>query len=190
MSDELDDFLRQAAQRRQQRQQEKNKRATSTTPAPNTPQQRSPYPTPQAAPLPSSRPDQPAPRTSQRSERPPVVAVTVTPETRHPISDFQASIDNRHVESDLSFADERMAEHVKQALGSDLSQRSPLSGKKTNKQSGPRNLEPEKMSASAPTGSIQSTAMVSSLDLKQQLRDPQTLRLAIIAHEILRRPYP
>jgi hypothetical protein len=188
MSDELDDFLRQAAQRRQQRQQEKNKRAAPSAPAPNTPQQRSPYTTPQ----PSSRPAQPAPRPTQRSERPPVVAETVAPEIRNPISDFQATIDNRHVESDLSFADERMAEHVMQALGSDLSQRSSLSGnsgKKTHKKSNPRTLEPEKMSASAPTGAIQSSAMVSSLDLKQQLRDPQTLRLAIIAHEILRRPY-
>lgn len=183
MSDELDDFLRQAAQRRQQRQQEKNKRAAPTAPTPNTPQQRPPNHSSQTS-------SQPSPRPTQRSERPPVVATAVPPEPRNPISDFQATIDNRHVESDLSFADERMAEHVKQALGSDLSERSPLSGKKPNKKSNARPLEPEKMSASAPTGSIQSSAMVSSLDLKQQLRDPQTLRLAIIAHEILRRPYP
>jgi hypothetical protein len=35
----------------------------------------------------------------------------------------------------------------------------------------------------------QKTAMVSSASMIHQLRDPQTMRMAIIAHEILKRPW-
>jgi len=185
MSDELDDFLRQAAMRRQQRQQEKAKKE-NTIPAPKpTPSPMRPAPSkPAASPaLPNSAARPPAP--FQR----PSVPVAEVVELRPTLSDFESTIANRHVESDLSQADERMAEHVKEALGAELSSPRPQwTDSRKNKQSSGSDSS-EKFSATAPEGAVQSQAKVSSKDIKSQLRDPQTLRMAIIAHEILRRPY-
>lgn len=44
-------------------------------------------------------------------------------------------------------------------------------------------------SATAPQSQPQNQAQISSRDLIHQLRNPETLRMAIIAHEILKRPY-
>jgi hypothetical protein len=181
MSDELDDFLRQAAMRRQQRQQEKAKKE-NTIPAPKpTPSPLRPAPTKAALPNSAARPPAPLQR--------PSVPVAEVVELRPTLSDFESTIANRHVQSDLSQADERMAEHVKSAMGSDLaSPRPQWNDSRKNKQSSGRDSN-EKFSATAPEGAIQSQAKVSSQDIKSQLRDPQTMRMAIIAHEILRRPY-
>lgn len=185
MSDELDDFLRQAAMRRQQRQQEKARKenaipAPKPTPSPMRPAPSRPAHAP-ALPNSAARPPAPMPR--------PNVPVAEVVELRPTLSDFESTIANRHVESDLSLADERMAEHVKAALGSDLaSPRPQWSDSRKNKPSNGKDSG-EKFSATAPEGAIQSQAKVSSQDIKSQLRDPQTMRMAIIAHEILRRPY-
>lgn len=185
MSDELDDFLRQAAMRRQQRQQEKARKenaipAPKPTPSPMRPAPSRPAHAP-ALPNSAARPPAPMPR--------PNVPVAEVVELRPTLSDFESTITNRHVESDLSLADERMAEHVKAALGSDLaSPRPQWSDSRKNKPSSGKDSG-EKFSATAPEGAIQSQAKVSSQDIKSQLRDPQTMRMAIIAHEILRRPY-
>jgi hypothetical protein len=70
-----------------------------------------------------------------------------------------------------------MEGHLEEAFSSDL------------QRSGKSNLRPS--SAPAPTAaSITPTQRsLTSGDLKDQLRNPQTLRLAILAQEILKRPY-
>lgn len=113
---------------------------------------------------------------------------TPTPSVRT----LEPTIANRHVQSDLSYADEKMEGHLKEVFRSDgaFKPLSDSSGKSTDF-SASNNYSPadNKASSESPTGAPASKAMVSSGDLIFQLRNPQTLRLAIIAHEVLRRPY-
>jgi hypothetical protein len=184
MSDELDDFLRQAAQRRQQRQQEKTKKSGGSSKPSNSAASSRPV-----APTQKSQPtlDRPGPvqRPTLRNERPSVPVAEVVP-NRTSISDFQSTIANRQLQSQMSLGDERKLESGYEAFRPSQSQRSD-SQKSGNKSSA--KLKPEKASTIAPKGAAQSQAMVSSEDIMQQLRDPQTLRMAIIAQEIFRRPY-
>ncbi len=183
MSDELDDFLRQAAQRRQQRQQQRAQggKAAPANPAeqPQTRSQRS-APPPVTPSLSSANPSTPDAN-----------ARTGTPIPK--VRTLEPTLANRHVESDLSYADERMEGHIKEVFRSEGSFK-PLSDSsgRSSDFSASSNYSPadNKASSESPTGAPASKAMVSSGDLIFQLRHPQTLRLAIIAHEVLRRPYP
>ncbi|MCU0707520.1 MAG: hypothetical protein MUF23_04455 [Pirellula sp.] len=189
MSDDLDDFLRQAAERRAKRQQQKGGKPPQPASSPKPPAPTPPPPL--SPPLRQQQPQQPLsqqpqPRQQQpkpKERRPPTIAETVT-DVRPTVGRLEPSLANRHVESDLEYADERMEEHLLEAFGSDLQpDRFP------SKRKGGTAESRENVSATAPVGAKQLEAMVSVGDLKRQLRDPQTLRLAIIAHEILRRPY-
>jgi hypothetical protein len=162
MSDDLDDFLRQAAERRAKRQEQKSGR-----PAPTSPSQ----------PKPAATSKQPP-----NEKRRPAVAEVVT--ERPNVGRLQPGLSDRHVESNLEQSDERMEARLKQVFRSDLDSRRASTGGADVKQ-----LTKEDISSDAPMATEQIRASVSSRDLKQQLREPQTLRLAIIAHEILRRPY-
>ncbi len=199
MSDNLDDFLRQAAERRAKRQQQKSansgqgsagqgsagqgasgpiQRNTSAPQAPTPRQVPSQKPTTPSTSSQStpSRPRQSVPSPNARTNKGPVVA-DVVKETRAPVGNLRTTLEQRHVESDLEYADERMEGHLEEAFSSDL------------QRSGKSNLRPS--SAPAPTAaSITPTQRsLTSGDLKDQLRNPQTLRLAILAQEILKRPY-
>jgi len=182
MSDELDEFLRQAAQRRQQRQQQRSQGGKGTPAIPIEPTTASPQRS-------ASQPSTPSlsnatPYSSDGNAR----SGTPTPRVRT----LEPSIANRHVQSDLSQSDERMDAHLKEAFRSEGSFK-PLSDTtgQSNDFSASSNYYPadNKASSESPTGAPASKAMVSSGDLIYQLRHPQTLRLAIIAHEVLRRPY-
>jgi hypothetical protein len=160
MSDNVDDFLRQAAQRRAQRQQQKN--------APPPPPTRTP-------PTSSDRPRQSFPSPNSAKKQEPVVAELV-PEVRSTVGNLKPSLLARHVESDLAYADERMDSHLKEAFSS-------------NFQSGGRStLRPSEAMPSPPSATPKPPT-ITSVDLKEQLRNPQTLRLAILAQQILNRPY-
>ena len=186
MSDELDDFLRQAAQRRQQRQQQRQQqRSQGDKGTPAMPIEPTPA-SPQRSASQSSTPSlsKATPYSSDANSR------TGTPAPR--VRTLEPSIANRHVQSDLSQSDERMDAHLKEAFRSEGSFK-PLSDTtgQSNDFSASSNyyLADNKASSESPTGAPASKAMVSSGDLIYQLRHPQTLRLAIIAHEVLRRPY-
>ncbi len=182
MSDELDDFLRQAAQRRQQRQQQRAQggKAAPANPAeqPQTRSQRS-APPPVTPSLSSANPSTPDAN-----------ARTGTPIPK--VRTLEPTLANRHVESDLSYADERMEGHIKEVFRSEGSFKplSDSSGRSSDFRPPAISPADNKASSESPTGAPASKAMVSSGDLIFQLRHPQTLRLAIIAHEVLRRPYP
>lgn len=195
MSDNLDDFLRQAAERRAKRQQQKSgssgqgssggqsasgpiQRNTSTPQTPTPQQVPSQKPTTQStsSQSPPSRPRQSVPSPNARTNKGPVIA-DVVKETRSTVGNLRTTLEQRHVESDLEYADERMEGHLEEAFSSDL------------QRSGKSNLRPS--SAPAPTAASITPTQRSptSGDLKDQLRNPQTLRLAILAQEILKRPY-
>lgn len=182
MSDELDDFLRQAAQRRQQRQQQRAQvgKATPANPSeqPTARNQRS-----------ASQPSSPLPRNANPATSDANARIGTPPPS---VRTLEPTISNRHVQSDLSYADERMEGHLKEVFRSEGSFKS-LSDScgQSNDFSASSNYSPadNKASSESPTGAPASKAMVSSGDLIFQLRHPQTLRLAIIAHEVLRRPY-
>lgn len=183
MIDNLDDFLRQAAQRRAQRQQEKN---TSGNPR-NAPSTASAPPSASAPPASSTRqtprprqvfnsPNAPAPtRSAPAPSTPSVIADTAS--TGKVFGSFEPSLSRRHVESDLEYADERMEAHLNEAFSSSVRTKD---GVRTLRQSEP---------ASGSTGGQASKQLINAGDLKQQLRNPQTLRLAILAQEVLKRPY-
>jgi hypothetical protein len=90
---------------------------------------------------------------------------------------LEPSLSDRHVESNLQYADERMETHLKEAFTSEI--RSP-EGIRMLRQSEP---------APGSTGPRPEQNLITSGDLKVQLRNPQTLRLAILAQEVLKRPY-
>ena len=183
MSDELDDFLRQAAERRQKRQQQKGARPASPSPPPPAPAAPSPAsvppqirrPVPPPPSPPTSAPVAPKRRKSLSEE---------ASEVRPSVGSLDPALAKRHVESELAFADERMEQHLEKAFQSDLM---PSQGRNAKQKM--RGDPYEQMSAAAPIGAEQAKAMVSASELAQQLRDPKTLRLAIIAFEVMRRPY-
>ncbi len=94
---------------------------------------------------------------------------------------LEPSLVDRHVETQIDQADEQIDAYVDKTMASDLR---PMG--KGSMTSSKGNLH---ASASAPQSQPQVQAQVSSKDLIRQLRNPETLRMAIIAHEILRRPY-
>ncbi len=169
MADELDEFLRQAAARRAQRQQQagskQNANASRSTPA-----------TPNSNNTPSANNAENQSRIEQRR--------------------IQPSIANRHVTTNIEESDERIDAYVLDTMHSQLrptaatASSNPLpskSKKKSTTSSSARDSLQE--SATAPQSQPQNQAQISSRDLIHQLRNPETLRMAIIAHEILKRPY-
>jgi hypothetical protein len=199
MSDNLDDFLRQAAERRAKRQQEKNTsgnprnapRTTSSLPSaspPATPPPPASSPPASSPPASSTRqaprprqvfnsPNAPAPTPpAPAPSRPPAIADTAS-DSGTVFGSFEPSLSRRHVESDLEYADERMESHLNEAFSNTIRSKD---GVRTLRQSEP---------APGTTGGQASKQLINAGDLKQQLRNPQTLRLAILAQEVLKRPY-
>lgn len=175
MADELDEFLRQAAQRRMQRQQEKQaKQNPPLAPGPQAPpRQQRPNP-------PKSKP---APSRDLSGARPTVFEDTTSVEDRS----LEPSIAQRHVTTDIDLADEGIDSYVRSTMG-DATQLGSLQnrskGKKTTNKS-----KSTQQSEERPSVQQRPNDVVGSSELVRQLRDPKTLRMAILAHEILRRPY-
>lgn len=188
MSDDLDDFLRQAAERRAKRQQQKGGSSAPNAPTPS-------RPAPQPRPAPQSRPASPPPLSTPQSRessqsrrpqpplRPAPPVVEVVEDVRPTVGRLEPTIASRHVTSELEQADEHLQEHLQSAFDHEIGS----VGK--NKKGGKAKSSVQVSDASPTVSKDARTASVSSMDLRDQLRDPQTLRLAIIAHEILRRPY-
>jgi hypothetical protein len=198
MADELDEFLKQAAQRRMRRQQEGKRSEASNSPS---------APTSRSAPAgnPSQQPkgpNGPAPRPTQpRSE------VRLAPPQAQPYSktrgnvfdedaalaerQIESSLANRHVSTPIDLADEGIDGYVR----SNMRDASTLGDIQNRDREKKRVASTKKKPTSTSTSSEQPMVHsrpndnLGSSDLIHQLRNPQTLRMAILAHEILRRPY-
>ncbi len=181
MADDLDDFLKQAALRRQQRQQQRGNREPAV---------KSKQP-PQSQSSPRSEP----PRLQQQQD-PNAVAPVLEPTQPYPTSQpYQPTLGNlsRGLPSaspsdGVDQADERMQSHIKEAFHHEIGSLRPVESKPSNKRKGKK--EPQRLQETPATpAEAQPTAKVSSASLAAQLRDPQSLRMAIIAHEIMKRPW-
>ncbi len=185
MADELDDFLKQAAQRRMQRQQEKQTRQSPNNPNPNpnstNPNNRVEKPTAQktAARVPKNTPAredaQPRPNLFDEEQR---------------LADraLEPSIAQRHVTTQIDQADEGIEAYVRSTIGEASTLGSLHSRPKGDKKGAAKSKSANK-SDERPTIQQRPNEIVDSSEFVRQLRDPKTLRMAILAHEILRRPY-
>lgn len=167
MADDLDDFLKQAAQRRQQRQQQKSNRPPVVQTLPE-----------QARPAP--------PRLQQQNPIPSAQVVDSKPYVPT-VGNLSSSLPSTSRGTSIDQADERMQAHVQQVFQNELgslrqSDQKPASKKKQKK-------EQRLQETPATPAEVQPSAKVSSASLAAQLRDPQSLRMAIIAHEIMKRPW-
>jgi len=175
MADELDEFLRQAAQRRMQRQQEKQ--AKQNPPNASVPQ----APPRQQRPNPPK--SKPAPSRDLSGARPTVFEDTTSVEDRS----LEPSIAQRHVTTEIDLADEGIDSYVRSTMG-DATQLGSLQNRSKGKTTTNKS-KPTQQSDERPSVQQRPNDVVGSSELVRQLRDPKTLRMAILAHEILRRPY-
>ena len=198
MADELDEFLKQAAQRRMRRQQESKRSEASNSPS---------GPISRSAPAgnPSQQPKGPkgpAPRPTQPKSEVRLAPPQAQPysQTRGNVFDedaalaerqIESSLANRHVSTPIDLADEGIDGYVR----SNMRDASTLGDIQNRDREKKRVASTKKKSTSTSTPSEQPMVHsrpndnLGSSDLIHQLRNPQTLRMAILAHEILRRPY-
>jgi hypothetical protein len=198
MADELDEFLKQAAQRRMRRQQESKRSEASNSPS---------GPISRSAPAgnPSQQPkgpNGPAPRPTQPKSELRLAPPQAQPysQTRGNVFDedaalaerqIESSLANRHVSTPIDLADEGIDGYVR----SNMRDASTLGDIQNRDREKKRVASTKKKPTSTSTSSEQPAVHsrpndnLGSSDLIHQLRNPQTLRMAILAHEILRRPY-
>jgi hypothetical protein len=198
MADELDEFLKQAAQRRMRRQQEsKRSEASNSSSAPIS--RSAPAGNPSQQP---KGPKGPAPRPTQPKSEVRLAPPQAQPysQTRGNVFDedaalaerqIESSLANRHVSTPIDLADEGIDGYVR----SNMRDASTLGDIQNRDREKKRVASTKKKSTSTSTSSEQPMVHsrpndnLGSSDLIHQLRNPQTLRMAILAHEILRRPY-
>ena len=198
MADELDEFLKQAAQRRMRRQQEgKRSEASNSSSAPIS----------RSAPAgnPSQQPKGPkglAPRPTQPKSEVRLAPPQAQPysQTRGNVFDEDAALAERQIESSL--ANRHVTTPIDSAhvgidgyVSSNMRDASTLGDIQNRDREKKRVASTKKKPTSTSTSSEQPAVHsrpndnLGSSDLIHQLRNPQTLRMAILAHEILRRPY-
>lgn len=168
MADDLDDFLKQAALRRQQRQQKKGSKA----PSPAQSAQRTPEPPRLASEQPRWQPSLPSSIPDSFST--PYQATSGNLSTGLPSSAPPSSLEQ---------GGDRVGNNRKPNFQNEISKIRASESKM--KSTAPNVLTETPATQVEP----QKTAMVSSASMIHQLRDPQTMRMAIIAHEILKRPW-
>ena len=167
MADDLDDFLKQAAQRRQQRQQQKSNRPPVVQPVPE-------------------RARSAPPRLQQQDPIPSAEVLDSKPYVPT-VGNLSSSLPSASRGTSIDQADERMQAHVQQVFQNELSSLR-QSDQKPSPKKKPKK-EQRLQETPAPPAEVQPSAKVSSASLAAQLRDPQSLRMAIIAHEIMKRPW-
>ncbi|MFZ4468550.1 MAG: hypothetical protein ACOYOZ_04785 [Pirellula sp.] len=198
MADELDEFLKQAALRRMRRQQESKRSEASNSPS--APSSRSaPAGNPSQQP---KGPNSPAPRPTQPKSELRLAPPQAQPysQTRGNVFDedaalaerqIESSLANRHVTTPIDSAHEGIDGYV----SSNMRDASTLGDIQNRDREKKRVASTKKKPTSTSTSSEQPAVHsrpndnLGSSDLIHQLRNPQTLRMAILAHEILRRPY-
>jgi hypothetical protein len=198
MADELDEFLKQAAQRRMRRQQE-SKRSEASNSSSGPISRSAPAGNPSQQP---KGPNGPAPRPTQPKSELRLAPPQAQPysQTRGNVFDedaalaerqIESSLANRHVSTPIDLADEGIDGYVR----SNMRDASTLGDIQNRDREKKRVASTKKKPTSTSTSSEQPMVHsrpndnLGSSDLIHQLRNPQTLRMAILAHEILRRPY-
>ena len=156
MADDLDDFLKQAALRRQQRQQQKRPVAKPAPPPIKEP--------------PRLRPEMPR----LQPELPTAQAADCSLPYQPTIGNLSTNLPSGNLSRGIRQADELSQIRTTNSVTA--------AGKKRDTSS---SLSETPAAAAEP----QQSAKVSSVSMIKQLRDPQTLRMAIIAHEIMKRPW-
>jgi hypothetical protein len=161
MSDDLDDFLRQAAERRKQRQRQKEARGPLAEPAPTPP--------PPSAP-------------NSQSHKP------ISTFESQPLSQQQTIAESRRRQSEhVVVAEVVEASRLKSQFDAPAK---PLKQPKRQKQQPQTTtLANSSVATQATSSSAPTNAPLNSSNIIQSIRDPQFLRTAIIAHEILKRPW-
>jgi hypothetical protein len=198
MADELDEFLKQAALRRMRRQQESKRSEASNSPS--APSSRSaPAGNPSQQP---KGPNSPAPRPTQPKSELRLAPPQAQPysQTRGNVFDEDAALAERQIESSL--ANRHVSTPIDSAhvgidgyVSSNMRDASTLGDIQNRDREKKRVASTKKKPTSTSTSSEQPAVHsrpndnLGSSDLIHQLRNPQTLRMAILAHEILRRPY-
>jgi hypothetical protein len=198
MADELDEFLKQAALRRMRRQQESKRSEASNSPS--APSSRSaPAGNPSQQP---KGPNSPAPRPTQPKSELRLAPPQAQPysQTRGNVFDEDAALAERQIESSL--ANRHVTTPIDSAhvgidgyVSSNMRDASTLGDIQNRDREKKRVASTKKKPTSTSTSSEQPAVHsrpndnLGSSDLIHQLRNPQTLRMAILAHEILRRPY-
>jgi hypothetical protein len=198
MADELDEFLKQAAQRRMRRQQEsKRSEASNSSSAPIS--RSAPAGNPSQQP---KGPNSPAPRPTQPKSELRLAPPQAQPysQTRGNVFDEDAALAERQIESSL--ANRHVTTPIDSAhvgidgyVSSNMRDASTLGDIQNRDREKKRVASTKKKPTSTSTSSEQPAVHsrpndnLGSSDLIHQLRNPQTLRMAILAHEILRRPY-
>jgi len=170
MADDLDDFLKQAAQRRQQRQQQRSNRPPVVQPEPQPVRQT------------------PTPRLQQQDPVPEAPVVEYLKPYEPTVGNLSTSLPSANRRNDMGQTDQRLQAQVQQALQQEISSIRQSENKPKKKQKKEQQLQ-QLQETPATAAEPQSTAKVSSVSLAAQLRDPQSLRMAIIAHEIMKRPW-
>lgn len=168
MADDLDDFLKQAALRRQQRQQKKSGNTPKSTPQ----AKRSAEPPRLEPEKPRLQPNLPASLPDSFSS--PYQATS---------GNLSRGLPSTNAPSSLEQGGDRVGSSLKPSFQNEISKLRPS---EPNRNSSAPNMLTE---TPATLAEPQKTAMVSSASMIHQLRDPQTMRMAIIAHEILKRPW-
>lgn len=168
MADDLDDFLKQAALRRQQRQQKKGGNASNTVP-----------PVQRPAEIPRLEPEQPRFKPGLPSSIPDLFSTPYQASS----GNLSTGLPSSAPPSSLEQGGDRVGANLKPKFQNEMSKILPSESKR--KQSATNVLTETPATQAEP----QKTAMVSSASMIHQLRDPQTMRMAIIAHEILKRPW-
>ena len=198
MADELDEFLKQAALRRMRRQQES--KGSEASNSPSAPSSRSaPAGNPSQQP---KGPKGPAPRPTQPKSEVRLAPPQAQPysQTRGNVFDEDAALAERQIESSL--ANRHVTTPIDSAhvgidgyVSSNMRDASTLGDIQNRDREKKRVASTKKKPTSTSTSSEQPAVHsrpndnLGSSDLIHQLRNPQTLRMAILAHEILRRPY-
>ena len=175
MADDLDEFLKQAALRRQQRQQQR----TNSAPAmPSPPPQTRATPPTRSAPPPRLQPQEPIPA-AQVSEFSKPYEPTV--------GNLSSSLPSASLGGTIDRAEERLQNQLRTSFQNEIGNLRPTETKPSQKKKAKK--EQRLQETPAAPAEVQPTAKVSSASLVAQLRDPQSLRMAIIAHEIMKRPW-
>ena len=169
MADDLDDFLKQAALRRQQRQQQRSNSqpVVKSVPEPI-----------RSAPPPRLQQQDPIPNAKVDDYSKPYAAT---------VGNLSSSLPSTSLEGGMDQADERMKSRLQQVFQHEIGSLRPSEPKSPPKKKAKK--EQRLQETPATLAEVQPTAKVSSASLVAQLRDPQSLRMAIIAHEIMKRPW-
>jgi hypothetical protein len=175
MADDLDDFLRQAALRREQRQQKKTNKPIGSSSAGTQPPRRAEV----------ARLEPEVPRLQQSAAD----QASMSQPYQAP---YQATVGSLGSSLPSSSLPPTITPTITPTIGNGPSTNPAFQrelSKLRSNESKHKNSTSLLVETPATQAELQPVAKVSSFSMVEQLRDPKTLRMAIIAHEVLKRPW-